>query len=589
MNVISAWGPIIYAGCFAATLSSAISSLEGAPRVLQALAKDKLFPYIETFSVGYGNNNSPIRGYIAVFAISLICILIGDLDVVAGLQSNFFVAAYALVNFSVFHASVTKSPGWRPGFKYYNKWLSLVGTLLCIAVMFLMDKQAALVTFIIIIILYVCVCVRNPEANWGSSTQVTSSAGGSFCHHGCVQAQSFMAALKASQGLLKVSDHIKNYRPKVLVVSGQPAHRPSLVEFANLLTKKISLMTTLHIIPDETTDWKTVESQRAESQDWLLARKIKSFHAVTRNNSFTEGVRTALELQGLSKLAPNMILLGFKENWRKDNPGSLQYYSTIHQAMQMKLAVGILRLPPASKEKGKENEGEKTEEEKEEGVGGVGGEEPDLKLTDSISRSLDSGLELETVSSCPSSRETEAPADCVFRRKVGEGETLDIYWLYDDGGLTLLIPHILHTRKIYSTCKMRLFFLCSKADQLDTETRAMISLLGKFRIEAEDVIIISDATKRPGDSTLAAFSKLASLEEESLARHQEKTNFYLRISEVVRDYSAQAALIVMTLPVIKVGSVPASLYLSWLDMLTRDSPPSLLLRGNQESVLTFYS
>ena len=69
MNVISAWGPIIYAGCFAATLSSAISSLEGAPRVLQALAKDKLFPYIETFSVGYGNSNSPIRGYIAVFAI----------------------------------------------------------------------------------------------------------------------------------------------------------------------------------------------------------------------------------------------------------------------------------------------------------------------------------------------------------------------------------------------------------------------------------------------------------------------------------------------------------------------------------------
>ena len=172
MNVISAWGPIIYAGCFAATLSSAISSLEGAPRVLQALAKDKLFPYIETFSVGYGNNNSPIRGYIAVFAVSLICILIGDLNLIAGLQSNFFVAAYALVNFSVFHASVTKSPGWRPGFKYYNKWLSLVGTVLCIAVMFFMDWHAALTTFIIIIILYVCVCVRKPQANWGSSTQV---------------------------------------------------------------------------------------------------------------------------------------------------------------------------------------------------------------------------------------------------------------------------------------------------------------------------------------------------------------------------------------------------------------------------------
>ena len=112
-----------------------------------------------------------------------------------------------------------------------------------------------------------------------------------------------------------------------------------LVEFANLITKKISLMTTLHIVPDETMDWKTVEKVRVEFQDWLLARKIKSFHCVTRNNSFADGVWSAL---GLSKLAPNIILLGFKENWRRDSPGSLQYYSALHLAMQMKLAVGIL-------------------------------------------------------------------------------------------------------------------------------------------------------------------------------------------------------------------------------------------------------
>ena len=104
MQVISAWGPLIYAGCFAATLSSAISSLEGAPRVLQALAKDEIFPGLQTFSVGHGRNNDPFRAYIAVFAISLICILIGDLNYVSSLLSNFFVAAYALVNFSVFHA-----------------------------------------------------------------------------------------------------------------------------------------------------------------------------------------------------------------------------------------------------------------------------------------------------------------------------------------------------------------------------------------------------------------------------------------------------------------------------------------------------
>lgn len=77
MELMSAWGPLIYAGCFAATLSSAIASLVGAPRVLQALAKDKLYPGLFLFSKGSGANNDPVRGYILVFVISFICIMIG--------------------------------------------------------------------------------------------------------------------------------------------------------------------------------------------------------------------------------------------------------------------------------------------------------------------------------------------------------------------------------------------------------------------------------------------------------------------------------------------------------------------------------
>lgn len=39
MELASLWGPLIYGGCFAATLSSAIASLVGAPRVLQVFKK----------------------------------------------------------------------------------------------------------------------------------------------------------------------------------------------------------------------------------------------------------------------------------------------------------------------------------------------------------------------------------------------------------------------------------------------------------------------------------------------------------------------------------------------------------------------
>ena len=44
-----------------------------------------------------------------------------------------------------------------------------------------------------------------------------------------------------------------------------------------------------------------------------------------------------------------------------------------------------------------------------------------------------------------------------------------------------------------------------------------------------------------------------------------------------------------TMPVARRGTVPACVYMCWLEMLTCDlRQPALLVRGNQQSVLTFY-
>jgi len=77
--------------------------------------------------------------------------------------------------------------------------------------------------------------------------------------------------------------------------------------------------------------------------------------------------------------------------------------------------------------------------------------------------------------------------------------------------------------------------------------------------------------------------------EAELELHKEKTNFHLRIAEIVRENSRQASMIVMTLPLPKKDLYPAPLYMAWLDFISGNMPPFLFLRGNQESVLTFYS
>ena len=95
--------------------------------------------------------------------------------------------------------------------------------------------------------------------------------------------------------------------------------------------------------------------------------------------------------------------------------------------------------------------------------------------------------------------------------------------------------------------------------------------------------------RAPAPAVAAAPSAPSALVSEvDMATHRDKTNFYLRIAEIVRENSVSSSLVVMTLPLPKRG-VPHSLYMAWLDFTTKNMPPFLFVRGNQESVLTFYS
>jgi len=107
-----------------------LASLIGAPKIFQRVCQDKIFPYIEFFAKGSGRSGTePIRGYLLTYVIAAGCIVSlgkwcalivittmhnnfkGDLNAIAPIISNFFLMAYALINYACFAASFTKSPG----------------------------------------------------------------------------------------------------------------------------------------------------------------------------------------------------------------------------------------------------------------------------------------------------------------------------------------------------------------------------------------------------------------------------------------------------------------------------------------------
>ena len=86
--------------------------------------------------------------------------------------------------------------------------------------------------------------------------------------------------------------------------------------------------------------------------------------------------------------------------------------------------------------------------------------------------------------------------------------TIDVWWLYDDGGLTLLLPYILTTKPQWQGCKLRVFALANRKDELDLEQRNMANLMAKFRIEYSDMVIIPDMAKKAQDSSKSEFDAM---------------------------------------------------------------------------------
>uniref|UniRef100_A0AAQ5Y294 Solute carrier family 12 member 3 n=1 Tax=Amphiprion ocellaris TaxID=80972 RepID=A0AAQ5Y294_AMPOC len=550
MSLVSGFAPLITAGIFGATLSSALACLVSAPKVFQCLCQDKLYPLIGFFGKGYGKNQEPIRGYLLAYIIAVCFILIAELNTIAPIISNFFLCSYSLINFSCFHASVTNSPGWRPSFRFYSRWLSLLGAVCCVVIMFLLTWWAALIAVGVVVFLLGYTLYKKPDVNWGSS----------------VQAGSYSFALNQCVGLNSVEDHVKNYRPQCLVLTGPPSRRPALVDLVSCLTKSLSLMmcgnvVTVGLKHSEHT-LKLQEANSSRHVSWLNQRKVRAFYRGVVAADLRSGVNVLLQGSGLGRMKPNVVLMGFKSDWSRSSPEAAHsYIGILHDAFDLQFGVCVLRMR--------------------EGFD-VSPPRRSHDIRNHLSwRSW--SMNLSSVFSASVCIGPEPQLDSAFQKKQGK-KTIDVYWLSDDGGLTLLLPYLLTRRRRWSSCKVRVFVGGDpdRKEEQRQDVRRFQDLIGPFSVDP-------DPKQDPGSGLGRQQEEPWRISQQDVERNQAKTLRQIRLNEVLKDYSRDAALIVITMPVGRTGVCPSMLYLAWLDFLSRDlRPPVLLVRGNQENVLTFY-
>ncbi len=313
MQRIAIFGPLIFVGLWAATLSSALASLLAAPRTLQALAQDRVVPFF--MGRGTGPANEPKLALLLSAAVAGVCLLAGKLDLIAPVISMFFLTTYGTINLVAGLSRLVSNPSYRPTFRVH--WLPcLLGAGGCGFAMFLLSPFATVAAVVVIAGIYLLLKSRQYQTSWGDER---SGIWFSLARFGLLQ-------LAASR------QHVRNWRPVLMVLVGNPSSRLPLVEFANRLEARRGLLFLCQIV---TGDWQKLLPQQAARQrqleDFIRESRLSAVGKTVLADDFEHGVSTLLQVAGVGALEPNTVMVG----WSEDTLREAEFARAVRRIMQL--------------------------------------------------------------------------------------------------------------------------------------------------------------------------------------------------------------------------------------------------------------
>ncbi|XP_077480295.1 solute carrier family 12 member 7 isoform X1 [Stigmatopora argus] len=324
---------VIVIGSFFSCCGAGLQSLTGAPRLLQAIARDGIVPFLQVFGHGKANGE-PTWALLLTGAICEIGILIASLDAVAPILSMFFLMCYLFVNLACAVQTLLRTPNWRPRFKYYHWTLSFLGMSLCLALMFISSWYYAIFAMAIAGCIYKYIEYRGAEKEWGDG----------------IRGLSLNAARFALIRLEEAPPHTKNWRPQCLVLlnldSDQAVKHPRLLSFTSQL-KAGKGLTIVGNVLEGTFLTKETEAKKAEQniKSSMTAERTKGFCHVVVSSNLRDGVSHLIQSAGLGGMKHNTVLMAWPGTWKQSNdPQSWRNFTeTIRETTSAHLALLVAK------------------------------------------------------------------------------------------------------------------------------------------------------------------------------------------------------------------------------------------------------
>lgn len=295
MFEIARWPWMISMGVYAATLSSALGSVLAAPRTLQALATDRLVP--RWMASQLGSPTEPRAAVLLTTGIALLVIWLGDLNFVAPVISMFFLNTYGMLNLVAGLERLIGNPSFRPQLKVPAA-ASLLGAVGCYFAMCLISFPATVVAVGFSYGAFWLIQRRSLRRTWGDAR---SGLWFSLARYALLELEARPA-------------ETKNWRPNILVFTGQPQNRQHLAEVADWLSVGRGIVTLTQLVVG---DFERVATQglqdtaRRGIQQYIKQSGMLALAEAKVVGDFESGVLTAAQAHGMGRLAPNAVLLGW--------------------------------------------------------------------------------------------------------------------------------------------------------------------------------------------------------------------------------------------------------------------------------------
>lgn len=291
------WGPAVLAGILAATFSSALGSMLGAPRILHALAEQKTVPFPQFFALK-AKNGEPRNAIIVTGGAVLTALLLGNLDALAVLITMFFLITYGMLNLVVFIQQTMKIISFRPTFRV-PRFVPLYGAIGCLFMMFLINPIFSIVAIIVIVLLYIMLERQGLESDWGDIR------GGMF----------LALAERASRIAARFPRHQISWKPDLLV----PIEDPKLWAGSMLFTFNLTA-------PSGSLFAFTVSDENPEQIQKDLDELLKPVRdhnilvnsVVLEDSDFLHGAKLVIQTLKGGAFRPNILFLTVGMDGEKD-------------------------------------------------------------------------------------------------------------------------------------------------------------------------------------------------------------------------------------------------------------------------------